>query len=55
MRGMDQRRAYVSVSMWYGDMRWFENPIPEEEADRKLTDFVSTLSASQIDWGQVKP
>jgi len=55
VRGMDQRWAYVSVSMWYGDMPWLEADVTEEEADAKLSDFVTTFSASQIDWNQMKP
>ncbi len=55
IRGMDQRWAYVSVSMWYGNLPWLEPDVSEEEADRKLSDFVSTFSESQINWNQVKP
>ncbi len=59
IKGMDQRWAYVSVSMWYGEMppeHWLAGTvIPEEEADRKLTDFVTNFSKNQIDWDQVKP
>lgn len=56
IRGMDQRWAYVSVSMWYGDLPWMgDTVITEEEADRKLSDFVSRFSEEQIDWDQMKP
>ncbi len=55
VKGMDQRWAYVSVSMWYGDLPWLEAEVSEEEADQKLSEFVSTFSEKQIDWNQVKP
>lgn len=54
LHGRDQRWAYVSASMWYGDIPWIpENKITEEEADRKLTEFVSRFAEKQIDWDQV--
>lgn len=52
--GMDQRWAYVSVSMWYGKVPWIEPEIPIEEADQKLQDFLRDLSMEQIDWDQIK-
>ena len=54
VRGMDQRWAYASVSMWYGKMDWIENEIPIEEADSKLQKFLAGFSEKQIQWGQVK-
>lgn len=51
LKGMDQRWAYVSASMWFGDLV----RLPEAEADEKLTDFVKGFSEEQIDWQQVKP
>lgn len=51
--GMDQRWAYVSVSMWYGDLPWIENDVPVEEADRKIQAFIKELAAEQIDWGML--
>ncbi|MFD2255847.1 EpsI family protein [Luteolibacter algae] len=55
IRGMDQRWAYVSVSMWYGEMPWIKDSIlTEEEVDRKLSDFVETFAEKQIRWDQVK-
>ncbi|MEP2777034.1 MAG: EpsI family protein [Luteolibacter sp.] len=54
--GRDQRWAYVSAAMWYGDIPWIkERPVTEEEADRKLSEFVSQFATSQIDWDQVTP
>lgn len=55
LKGMDQRWAYVSVSMWYGDMPWLEANVSEEEAEEKLADFVAKFSATQIKWDQVQP
>lgn len=55
LKGMDQRWAYVSASMWFGEMPWIETEIPEAEADAKLTDFVKRFAEEQINWDQVKP
>lgn len=52
--GMDQRWAYVSVSMWYGDLPWIENEVPVEEADEKLSAFIKQLAEEQIDWEMVE-
>ena len=54
VRGMDQRWAYVSASMWYGKIPWIEKTVPESEADAKLTGFLTELAERQIDWTQVK-
>jgi hypothetical protein len=51
--GMDQRWAYVSASMWYGDVPWIADEITFEEADRKLGEFVAKLADEQIDWGMM--
>lgn len=51
--GMDQRWAYVSVSMWYDNVPWIEPVVTIEEADRKLQEFLRDLSMSQIDWDQI--
>ncbi len=51
IKGMDQRWAYVSTSMWYGKLAG----IKEADAEAKLTDFVKNFSEGQIDWDQVKP
>lgn len=53
LRGMDQRWAYVSASMWYGDVSWIEEEVTEEEADRKLREFVEEFASKQIDWSQL--
>lgn len=55
LKGMDQRWAYVSTSMWFGKMPWMETEISEADADAKLTDFVTRFSEEQIAWDQVKP
>lgn len=54
VRGMDQRWAYVSVSMWFGKIPWIEKEVSEAEADEKIRAFVSEFASSQIDWSQVK-
>lgn len=51
LKGRDQRWAYVSTSMWFGEL----TGITEAEADAKLTDFVRGFSEEQIDWDQVLP
>lgn len=55
VRGMDQRWAYVSASMWYGKLPWIEQPISEAEADGKLLEFMKEFSDRQIDWKQIAP
>jgi hypothetical protein len=55
VRGMDQRWAYVSASMWYGKVPWIEARVSEEEADEKLREFITGFSEKQIDWNQVVP
>lgn len=52
--GMDQRWAYVSVSMWYGKLPWIEEDVSESEADKKIREFITDFSEKQIDWDQVK-
>lgn len=53
VRGMDQRWAYVSVSMWYGKLGWIEKEITEQEADTKLRKFLTRFSEEQISWDQI--
>ncbi len=53
VRGLDQRWAYTSVSMWYGDVPMIRSGIPMEEADQKLRDFVAGFAERQINWDQV--
>jgi hypothetical protein len=50
LRGMDQRWAYVSASMWYGKVPWIEDEVTEEEADEKLREFLAKFADEQIDW-----
>ena len=52
--GVDQRWAYVSVSMWYGNVPWIPKEVTLEEADRKLKNFLEALCAEQLDWNQIK-
>ena len=54
LRGMDQRWAYVSTSMWYGKMPWIEKEVTETEADEKLRQFLTGFAEDQIDWDQIK-
>lgn len=52
--GMDQRWAYVSVSMWFGDLPWIkENAVTEKEADSKIREFLTRFATQQIDWDQI--
>ena len=51
--GVDQRWAYVSVSMWYGKLPWIEEDVSLEEADTKLKAFLSEFGEEQINWGMV--
>lgn len=53
IKGLDQRWAYVSVSMWYGNLPWIRSGIPIEEADQKLRDFIAGFAEKQINWDQV--
>lgn len=56
IRGMDQRWAYVSTSMWFGHLPWMNGvEVSEEEADRKLSGFVEAFSEKQINWEQIAP
>ncbi len=52
--GMDQRWAYVSVSMWYGNLPWIKKEVPIEEADQKAREFIKSLAEEQIDWDMIK-
>jgi len=54
VRGMDQRWAYVSASMWYGKLPWLDQEISEHEADQKLRKFLTGFAEIQIDWDQIK-
>ena len=52
--GRDQRWAYVSASTWYGNIPWIEGElVGEEEAEEKLSEFVSQFAEKQINWDQV--
>lgn len=53
VRGMDQRWAYVSCSMWYGKVPWIENEVSEQEADAKIKGFLSKFAEDQINWEQI--
>ena len=52
-RGMDQRWAYVSASMWYGKVPWIEDEVAIEEADEKLRQFIIDFGMEQIDWDMI--
>jgi hypothetical protein len=54
VRGMDQRWAYVAVSMWYGKLPWLEKEVTEAEADAKLREFVTDFAEKQIDWSKIQ-
>ena len=53
VRGMDQRWAYVSVSMWYGKVPSIATEVTEEEADRKLREFIAGFAEKQVKWDQI--
>ena len=53
VRGIDQRWAYISVSMWFGKIPWIEAPVTEQEADSKLLSLLAKFAQSQIDWQQI--
>lgn len=53
VRGMDQRWAYISVSMLYGKVPLIEKEVSEAEADGKLRQFLTDFSERQIDWKQI--
>lgn len=54
MRGMDQRWAYVSASMWYGKVPWIEEEVSIGEADAKLRQFITEFGMEQIDWNTIR-
>lgn len=54
VRGMDQRWAYVSASMWFGKIPWMNKEVPETEANEKLAKFVCDFAENQIDWDKIK-
>lgn len=51
--GRDQRWAYVSMSMMYGRIPWIGKEVTEEEADRKLREFIAGFSEKQIEWDRI--
>lgn len=53
VRGMDQRWAYASVSMWYGKVPYIDQQVSEAEADAKLQAFLTDFSEKQINWNQI--
>lgn len=53
IRGLDQRWAYVSVTMWFGQVPWIDEPIPEQEADTKLLGLLKEFAEKQIHWEQI--
>ena len=53
IRGMDQRWAYASVSMWYGKVPWIKKEVTQAEADAKLQAFLTEFVGKQIDWDQI--
>jgi len=53
VRGMDQRWAYVSASMWYGKVPWIDDEVSFEEAEEKLRSFITDFATRQIDWEMI--
>jgi hypothetical protein len=54
IHGMDQRWAYVSASMWYGELPWIKSAVSIQEADVKLSQFINDFAMDQINWSQIK-
>lgn len=55
VHGMDQRWAYVSVTMPYGELPWIGKEVSVEEADAKVTEFLANFAEEQIDWQRIAP
>ena len=53
MRGIDQRWAYVTVSMWFGRVPDIDEPVTEKEADEKLLSLLASFAETQINWQQI--
>ena len=53
VHGIDQRWAYVSISMWFGKIPWITAPVSEPEADAKLLGLLRDFANKQINWRQV--
>ncbi len=54
VRGMDQRWAYVMISMWYGQVPWNQSEaVTEAEADEKMQAFIADFAEKQINWDQI--
>ncbi len=52
--GVDQRWAYISISMKYGKVPWITaKEVSEAEADTKIQKFLADFSEHQIDWNQI--
>lgn len=53
-KGEAQRWAYVSASMWFSPEANDMNLPDMETADRKLRELIGSLSARNINWGQIR-
>ena len=51
--GIDQRWAYVALSMWFGKVPDIDDPVTEQEADTKLLSLLGRFAATQINWQQI--
>jgi hypothetical protein len=54
IRGMDQRWAYVTATMWFGKVPWIEQPITEAEADAKVVELLTEFVSTQVNWEQIR-
>ncbi len=55
VHGMDQRWAYISASMWYGNnVPGIGGEVSEAEADAKLRGFLTDFAEKQINWDQIR-
>ncbi|MEI7912276.1 MAG: exosortase/archaeosortase family protein [Verrucomicrobiota bacterium] len=53
LRGIDQRWAYVTLSMWFGKVPEIGERITEQEADAKLLSLLAKFAETQINWQQI--
>lgn len=55
LKGQDQRWAYISVSMMFGDLPGYPaGTLPsKEETDEKIRDLLQKLAEQNIDWSQI--
>lgn len=50
MHGIDQRWAYVTLSMWFGKVPDIDERVTEKQADEKLLGLLARFAETQINW-----